>query len=102
MLCFGSCCFYCYLFVPGILTTLSELFLTLGGTATLALGAGNNVDNDPAVVFATIRACAVRDAQLTAFALRKTHTGDRVVAPAHCSLGAVLTHSYYHGPTIAY
>ena len=61
-----------------------------------ALGAGDDVDYDLAVVLAAVGAGAVRDAQLPAFALRKAHAGDRVVATALGRLGTISTHSDYH------
>jgi hypothetical protein len=86
----------------GVATAFAQIsILSLGATGG-ALGAGDDIDDDASVVFATVRAGAVRDAQFAAFALRETHPRYRVVTTALGRLGMISTHADYHGATIAY
>ena len=57
----------------GSLAALAKFLLFTGGAARIALGAGNDVDNDTAVVLAAHGARAVRNAKRAALALRHPH-----------------------------
>src|SRR2546426_512500 len=88
-MCLGLCCRF---FLPA-----RAQFRLLPLHASLhSFGAGNDVDNDLAVVFATIGARRMRDAQLAALAARKPHARYSMVASALRRLGSISAHSDYH------
>jgi hypothetical protein len=81
------------------LTAFAQILLFSFGTALHALRARDHVDNNLAAVFTAIGARRMRDAQLAAFASRKTHPRDSVVRPALSRLRPISAHSDYHRAT---
>lgn len=55
-----------------------------------------DIDDDAAIVLATLFADTVRNAERTTFTASKLRSRDRVMAPTFCRLGAVSAHSYNH------
>ena len=82
--------------MAGIVATFTKVGVLALGATRNTLSTGNDIDDDLAVVFAAVGAGAMRDAQGTAFALRKAHAANGVMTTAFSRLGMIATHSDYH------
>ena len=78
------------------MSAFTKVGLLAFGATRGALGTRDDINDDLTIVFAAIRAGAVRDSQSAAFALGKAHPGNAVVATAFSRLGMISTHSDYH------
>ncbi len=83
------------------MATLSQFFRFAGIAAGNTLGAADDINNDAAIVFATINTGLVGLAQRSALARGKAHATNGMMRTPLGGLGSVATHSYYHmGATI--
>ncbi len=89
-----------FFFSLGSLSTLAQLGLFAFGATCIAGSSRDDIDDDPAVVFATGGACAVALAQRATVAFCKPHAGNGMMTPALGGLGTIPSHSYYHSERI--
>jgi len=94
------CCYLFFLFSLGALAAGAQFFLLAGGAAGISLRTRNDIDDNLAVVLATLRACSMRDAQGTALAFGKASPCYCMMASPLGGLGAIPAHSNYHKPTV--
>ena len=80
----------------GGLTAFAQLGLFSFGAAGFLLGAGDDVDDDAAVVFAALRARTVGDSERAAFTRGEAAGLDSMMRTPLGGLGTVATHSDYH------
>lgn len=86
---------FCF-FILGNLSALFELLFAALSAARLARSAGDDIDNDAAIIFSTLGARVMRPAKRAALAFCTLDSGKRMVTPTLRGLGTISAHSYYH------